>query len=686
MKIKHLMHRGDTFVQLTDSISDAISHYLGHESNCVPVVDTDNKPVGILTIYRVVDYLRKGGRVSDSVSCAYLPDIQSVNQELNFEEVRDMPLERLLVLDNDGKLVGVLSKIELINRILVAFDQTAQELETLIMAVPLGIVATDADGRVTEVNRAAEKLLGRTRKDLLGAPCAILGDQGFPAIDPRLGIDPCTVSLPRSRCILQARPFNRQGQGTGCVVIFQDISEFESQAKELDSVRTLLSELDAIMATIPHPLFVLSTQGEEIFVNEKAREMFPSVHELLHRKNSSSGAKGMLSELIHGTLQTRQGTAFSKVVQTGDGQEFILNYSPVHNKLKDTERHVFYLQDISEISHMRRESQQQKYELMALRRHSQDEKNGFIHRSKAMADIIMQAQKMACVQTTVLLLGESGVGKGKVANYIHMLSTRSDGPFLTLNCGAIPESLLESELFGYEKGAFTGAGKSGKIGIVEAANHGTLFLDEVGELPLQLQVKLLHFLQDSAIMRIGGTCPIPLDVRIISATNENLEQLVSQGKFRKDLYYRLNVVPIQIPSLRQRIPDILPLAHYFLGRINKKYDTHKTFSPELCHWLEQHDWPGNVRELMNFVERIAIMSDRSTLDLSCLPATFRSAPGLPDNSSIPNLREALLQTERSVLQRALHQGGSLRSMARNLGLSHATLLRKLGQHGLSVQK
>ena len=226
-----------------------------------------------------------------------------------------------------------------------------------------------------------------------------------------------------------------------------------------------------------------------------------------------------------------------------------------------------------------------------------------------MEDTIKLSLRIAAVNTTVLILGESGVGKGLIARFIHENSLRNKGPFIKINCGSIPESLLESELFGYETGAFTGAKREGKPGLVELAHKGTLLLDEIADLPLNLQVKLLQVIQERELTRIGGTKPIRIDIRIIASTNKDIRKMVKQGEFREDLYYRLNVIPITIPPLRERKEDIELLIDFFISHYNKKHNKSISLQEDVIEALLQYCWPGNVRELENLMERLVVTSE-----------------------------------------------------------------------------
>lgn len=282
----------------------------------------------------------------------------------------------------------------------------------------------------------------------------------------------------------------------------------------------------------------------------------------------------------------------------------------------------------------------------------------------------------------VLLTGETGVGKTMYAKQIHFGGSRKELPFIEINCAAIPETLLESELFGYEKGAFTGASSEGKIGQIELADGGTLFLDEISELSMNLQSKLLKVIQDKKITRIGGTNEVEVDFRLIAATNRDLEELVTKGAFRRDLYYRLNVIPIEIPALRHRSEDIQPLARHFINKFNKKYDENKYFSLDVMDQLSNYKWPGNVRELENTVERMVLTVEGDEIRIENLPPQFRLS-NIPKVNEQNGIQDVLDQMEVQILKEALSESdGNISKMARKLKLTRQSLLRRLEKYNL----
>lgn len=307
----------------------------------------------------------------------------------------------------------------------------------------------------------------------------------------------------------------------------------------------------------------------------------------------------------------------------------------------------------------------------------------FIFHSEKMQELMKLVIHIAAVDTTVLIQGESGVGKELIADILHSCSMRKNGPFIKINCAAIPANLLESELFGYEPGAFTGANRKGKAGMFELASGGVLFLDEIGDMPWELQVKLLRAIQEMEITRVGGTQPIKIDLRILAAANCSLKEMVVSDRFRKDLYYRLNVVPLFIPPLRDRPEEILALVKHFVEFYNQKHKLQKRLSTDVLQCFMQYNWPGNVRELENLIERLIVTTNHDTITISDLSAWSELITAQKEfESELILLQKALENTERKMLQKAFSIHNSTYAVARALGISQPTVVRKTAKYGI----
>lgn len=350
---------------------------------------------------------------------------------------------------------------------------------------------------------------------------------------------------------------------------------------------------------------------------------------------------------------------------------------------------ITVIRDLTEVIALKeqleeKEKENQRYlnELKLIRsRKKHGEFLGISVQSQKIRDVIHQVAK---TDVTILITGETGTGKEIIAKEIHGNSHRSNEPYIKVNCAAIPETLLESEFFGYEKGAFTGATDKEKLGLLEAAHGGTVLLDEIGEMPLHLQPKILRFLQEKEITRVGGTTPVKLDVRVLAATNQNLEEQIEKGKFREDLYYRLKVIPIEIPPLRERKDDISILAYKFINDFNKEYKKDIIFTEGALRILESHTWPGNVRELENTIQRLIIMHNDDIItdnDVAKLLEMGKSPLELAMDDSL-SLKESIEVLEKKIIGNALETHGSTYKAAEVLGVSQSTIVRKAQAFGI----
>lgn len=454
----------------------------------------------------------------------------------------------------------------------------------------------------------------------------------------------------------------------------------------------IISELGKIANFVSDGILVTDENGKIIMINKKhaIRSLLP-LEEIIGKTLSSFVDDGFYTLLTPidiakmPDILTKEKTIHFGAMIKG-GRRLLVTASPMFNEENKVYRIVYTSRDITELERMRRDLQKEAYLRMFYEKQLKQEsgETDLAFRSKEMKDVLQIVMKVSQVDSNVFLSGESSVGKGLIARKIHELGNRKDLPFVQVNCAAIPESLFEAELFGYEEGAFTGAKKGGKPGLFELAGEGTIFLDEIAELPGSVQAKLLQVLQENEFRRVGGLNSLKLNARVITATNKNLEELIKANRFREDLYYRLCVVPIHIPPLRERPGDILLLANIFLHKYNEKYNLNKKFDQNVKRWMCGYDWPGNVRELQNIVERLAIISEEEYITTDDIPESYRmKVPGFNDKEPL-SLKEVNEAAEKKLLESVLSTGKSSREVAEELGVSQATVLRRVKKYGLTL--
>ena len=375
-------------------------------------------------------------------------------------------------------------------------------------------------------------------------------------------------------------------------------------------------------------------------------------------------------------------------------KEVLVTGTPVFGPDGEIKLVVTNTRDFPELKRLERqlhaltqEQRKAEQELAFLRR-QQAGGRPLVYRSEAMQSVMTLVHTVAQTDVTVLITGESGTGKELIANELYQNSARRDKPFIKVNCAAIPAELLESELFGYEEGAFTGARRSGRAGMFELADTGVILLDEIGDMPLPLQTKLLRVLQQRELMRVGGSRSIKLDLRVIAATNKDLREEVRQGRFREDLYYRLNVVPIDLKPLRERQADIPPLVDEFCRGFCKKYGRDMRVSPEGVQLLTEYPWPGNIRELENLIERIVVTNASVNVITRAHVQAALSSNGSFHAGAIPRgtLKQQVSAYEREIVRHAVEREGSIRRAAKVLGVDHSTLVKKFKQYGLEEER
>ena len=429
-------------------------------------------------------------------------------------------------------------------------------------------------------------------------------------------------------------------------------------------------------------LHILDKNGNTLYINDACTRIEGISKEEVQSKNIRTLIEeGVYSQSV--TLMVLEQKAPVTITQTTvNGKEVLCTGTPVFGENDEIEIVIVNSRDLTELSNLRHELSLQQYQLENLKLEHKKYSSMIAH-SSVMQKILRTALSIAKVDSSVLITGESGVGKGVLARFIHDNGPRGRAPFVKVDCSSIPETLIESELFGYEKGAFTGADRGGKEGLLQMADGGTVFLDEIGEMPLAMQPKLMRAIQDLEILPVGGKETKKIDVRFISATNIDLEEAVKNKQFRADLFYRLNVVPIHIPPLYERREDIPPLINQMVDKVNHKYQMDKSLARDAFDCLVTYDWPGNVRQLENTVERVLVSTDSQVvrkedlpIDLSLIREPFQEIINLNEQK----YEELLANYDRRILEAAIQQEGSIPKAAECLGINATTVRRKLNRY------
>ena len=465
-------------------------------------------------------------------------------------------------------------------------------------------------------------------------------------------------------------------------------------ADQIRLLKEMTRERDAIIDSSSDGLFVCDGHATVIRMNPASERIHQTEAEAVVGKNMVDLIdEGFIDRSA--ALEAVETKTVVNLLQKKGNRKLISTATPVLNDAGEIIRVVVSEQDITQFENLQRQLEQEqeiKHQLQhQLVEMQQDILNTheIIARSGNMVKALERALKASKVDSSILITGESGVGKGVIANLIHKSSSRAEKPLIRINCGAIPETLIESELFGYEKGAFTGAQANGKLGHLELADCGTLFLDEIAELPLASQVKLLRFLENGRLTRLGGTQPRFVDARIIAATHRDLKKMVDEGTFRHDLFYRLKVIPITIPPLRDRRECLLPLLRHYIDTFARKIGSVKRLSQAAIDALMAYTYPGNVRELMNICEQVVVMSEMEIIDRQDLPRDViaQTMEGGEDWGFWPpqmTLDQVLGSVERAFLRDALTTHKKQSKIAKALGISQPTVARRMKKYGLSA--
>jgi len=534
----------------------------------------------------------------------------------------------------------------------------------------------DKEGKVLYIDDAVSKETGLYKDNVADFENALHEDDGSILI--------CDKKI-RLWCIEQ--PFFN-----GYTGYYRDNKKYADLILQLEKNNR---ELEAIFESSHDGLVVADNKGLYIRVSSSYSEIsgIPK-EEILGRTADEIVEKGLVSDAATShVLQTGKSYSFSQVFKTG--RQSIITGSPVYNNQNEMISVVTNVRDMTEINKLRiklaasREKLAHYTQIVETLTEERLTDENFVYKSPKMEHMMKAALKFSKVDAAILITGESGVGKELVADFIYRNSKRKKSPFLKINCGAIPDTLLEAELFGYEGGAFTGAKKSGHTGLFKLADNGTILLDEISELSMPLQVKLLRFVQQKEFYRVGGDKLIKVNVRIIAATNRDLGEMVKQNLFRSDLFYRLDVLKINIPPLRERKEDIIPLMLHFLKKYNEKYQTDKLFTKEIYNLFLNYSWRGNIRELENLIERLVLICEQDEITADYLPEEFKQpADGQADIYFHDEMtyKEARDEFEINFLKKSIEKYKTVRKAAEKLGVDHSTIVKKAAKYGIVLSQ
>lgn len=585
-------------------------------------------------------------------------------------------------------------------RHLAALDNNGELTEDLLFnASANGVIVTDCNGAILKANRNAlnifhleKTILGSSIHSTLPTIGRIISDsletgeniRGYPVSDKETAIVLDTSIIRKNRRLI------------GVAASFKETSVFEEIAKKFEFYQLRNKELNAIFESVSDGIWVCDGKGIVLNINQASEKLNQIKKEdVIGKSVYQLVEEGMYDEssVIMALAQKQQVSIVQEIKRIK--KKALVTATPVFDEEGKISLVVVNARDMTQLNSMRVQLEKSRQESDKLKETLSEinllevNRKKVIGESEAFRSVLRIALKLAQMKVSnILLLGESGTGKGLLAKLIHKCSGRREKPFIQINCAAVPENLLEAELFGYEKGAFTGAQEEGKVGLLELAHEGTLFLDEIGELPLALQSKLLKYFDDKEVLRIGGVKSRKVDCTIIVATNRDLKSQVEKKLFRKDLFYRVNTFTITIPPLRERAEDVFDLVNFYLTNYNKRFSTDKKISPEALEILQTYSFPGNVRELKNIIKKGVVLSDSSNLDdylMSALPfgpdtrkTVVRRLTGSID------LKLAIAAYEKEIFKQVLKGNKTTREIAKKLNINHSTVVRKLKKHDLNT--
>jgi transcriptional regulator with PAS, ATPase and Fis domain len=700
LTVEQMMNRNFETLHTWDTLRTVVEGYRKYKINTLPIVDEGENLVGVFPKKRLFKALLDGADL-DTPCEAYMVDKPVfVTTDRTYDEyslvfrVTKSKVDNVVVLDQSRRVVGMIGTAEYLRASLNVITASSALLESLFRVNAEGMIIEDRDGCILRVNPAAERMFGLNASNTKGSQLKDVLPEAAALEEFRVGVKRTVRSLP---VLINRIPIVENGECVGASLAFLDVSDVEKIARELEIVKDMQTTIDGVLSSSSDGVFVSDISGIIKYVNECAclllsqdreRIIGRRLQDLLQTESPSEAARSGCAEVDSRDIH---------------GKKCIVSHIPFRAGGRDVTGVVstVYLNDNAVTEEIARKwlylNHQVQYYRDELENRDGDGNrfDRMVTMNPAFDRIKAEARFIAKSSSTVLLTGESGVGKDMFARCIHEASPRAKKPFIKVSCVSIPETLFESELFGYAPGSFTGALKNGKPGYFERAHKGTIFLDEIGDMPLSVQAKLLQVLQEKEFVRVGGTDKLTVDVRVIAATNRDLRDAIARKTFREDLFYRLNVIEFHLPPLRERSEDTVALAESFVEKYNRILGARVTGIGERAKAaLRAYSWPGNIRELENAIERAANYVMDGEIGAENLPSQIvapagpppaageaaRPAPAEPAGASY---RSSLIDFEKNKLLDVLKKtNGNKSAAARMLKLSRSAFYDKLTKHGL----
>ncbi len=694
MKIRDIMNRQVVTVLPDMTMSQAAFIFTKTVMDGAPVVNEQGQLIGLITKSHFIQACADGEPQNYIVKDRMITEVFTLPENMTLDKLQqNADIYRYScfpVVDNAKNLIGIVNRTNLVKYLSECNVSLADEIHAVLHSVSNGVIATNSEGVVTLFNKAAEEITGLDPEVVIGyyaeevIPNSGLRrvlESGRGEINQKQTINQCKIIVNRS-------PIIKDNKVMGAVAIFQDVTELQAVAAELESVKNLKSTLESAIESQFEGIVVVDKNGIITMINQAYKEFLGlETQEVLGKH---------VAEVIPNTRMhfvAKSGKAeFADIQRIGDNQVVVTRIPIIKdNEVTGAVGKVLF-KDIKDVKLLSRKLTTLQSEIEYYKEELHKAHGGkytldsIIGNSEKMQWLKSLAKRAAKGNSTILILGESGTGKELFAHAIHHASPRSHGPFIKINCAAVPENLLEAELFGYDDGAFTGARKGGKPGKFELANGGTIFLDEIGDMTMAMQAKLLRVLQEREIERVGGTKTSKIDVRVVAATNCDLESMIERGGFRQDLYYRLNIITILIPPLRERKEDIPMLCATLLNKINKQFhDGVEGISPEAMKLLTDYRWPGNVRELENVLERaINLIDEELVIEPQHLPPVLKKMHKTTESEDKEQKLAGIIgDTEKQAIYKALEAaGGNKSKAAKLLGIHRSGFYQKLQKYNI----